>query len=395
MSAAPAFAQPAFVNGLRIPGDALDATREPGANGGRLGFFSDIYYDPHREEWWALSDRGPGGGLLTYHTRAQRFKLHVDKQTGQVSKFKVEKTIRFTDPKGLLAGSNPPALDGLNPLDLNGSAGDLGLSFDPEGLVIDPRTGHLLVADEYGPSLYEFKRDGKLARVFETPANLVPKTASGPDYVATRDTGLIAGRQDNRGYEGLAITPNGNRLLAVLQDPLVSEPGPRQRPQRRNVRIVVFDNDPKSFSYGTSIAQYAYKLEPQAAVAARINAQLPGDATATDPRQGRNIGVSAIIAINDHEFLVLERDNRGVGWSTTRAPRTPWAASASTRSTSRAPRTSRRWSCPSMRSPRESFRWPSRPSSSISPPIPSSPTASAPRNGRASRSGRGSRTAPI
>ena len=53
--------------------------------------------------------------------------------------------------------------------------------------------------------------------------------------------------------------------------------------------------------------------KPQAAVAARINAILPGNATATNPRQGRNIGVSAIIAINDTQFLVLERDNRGIG----------------------------------------------------------------------------------
>jgi hypothetical protein len=31
--------------------------------------------------------------------------------------------------------------------------GTLGRSFDPEGLVIDPRTCHLLVADEYGPTI--------------------------------------------------------------------------------------------------------------------------------------------------------------------------------------------------------------------------------------------------
>lgn len=54
-------------------------------------------------------------------------------------------------------------------------------------------------------------------------------------------------------------------------------------------------------------------LEPQADVAGRINLLKPGDATPTDPRQGRNIGVSAIQAINDTRFLVLERDNRGIG----------------------------------------------------------------------------------
>jgi len=75
----------------------------------------------------------------------------------------------------------------------------------------------------------------------------------------------------------------------------------------------VYDNDHASPSYGTSLKQLVYQLEPQAAVAARINAVTPGNANATDPRQGRNIGVSAIVAINDVEFLVLERDNRGIG----------------------------------------------------------------------------------
>ena len=82
-----------------------------------------------------------------------------------------------------------------------------------------------------------------------------------------------------------------------------------------------------------SLAQYVYQLEPQADVAARINAIMPGNATATDPRQGRNIGVSAIIAINDTQFLVLERDNRGIGVDDPRRRRRS-AANASTRSTS-------------------------------------------------------------
>ena len=68
-SATPVLAQPAFVNGIVIPGYRLDATGQPGANGGRFGFFSDIYYEPSTKAWWALSDRGPGGGLISYGTQ--------------------------------------------------------------------------------------------------------------------------------------------------------------------------------------------------------------------------------------------------------------------------------------------------------------------------------------
>ncbi len=320
-----ASADPVFVNGLRISGAKLDATGQPGANGGRFGFFSDIYYDPAREEWWALSDRGPGGGLISYATRLQRFSIKVNPVTGRISDFKIEETVKFRDPFHLLSGPGT-AMNGLNPLDLNGNAGLLGRSFDPEGLVVDPRTGHFLVADEYGPSLYEFDRKGRLVRIFEVPDNLVPKVDGNVNYVALRDActtppvpplpplcGANAGRQDNRGYEGLAISPDGKKLYAVLQDPLIDEPGPNNGRMSRNVRIVIYDNDRWSLTYGTSIGQLVYQLEPQADVAARINAQIPLNATSTDPRQGRNIGVSAIIAINDTEFLVIERDNRGIG----------------------------------------------------------------------------------
>lgn len=159
-----------------------------------------------------------------------------------------------------------------------------------------------------------------LLAVFETPINLLPKPAMALDYVTGRvGSSSGSGRQDNRGYEGLAISPDGTRLFAVLQDPLIDE-GPRNAGDAtdndgrdgRYVRLVVFDNDDTSPAYRRAVAQYVYPLEPQPRIRARIEAS-GGSATATDPRQGRNIGLSAIVALNDHEFLVLERDNRGIG----------------------------------------------------------------------------------
>ncbi|MBC7943776.1 MAG: esterase-like activity of phytase family protein [Burkholderiales bacterium] len=328
LSTAASNAEPTFVNGLVIPGDSVDKTGVASANGGRVGFFSDIYYDPREQQWWALSDRGPGGGVLAYETRVQRFKIDIDRKTGAISKFKVQKTIKFSDPKGLLTPpskadlDNPQALNGLNPAELNGNAAVLGRSFDPEGLVVSPINGHFIVSDEYGPSVYEFNRKGVLVKVFETPANLLPRLQVAPgnpgdlDFVAGRaDDGIFFGRQDNRGFEGIAVSPDGKKLFAVLQDPLINEPDepkPNDGRDGRNVRIVEFNSDRYSAGYGESTAQYAYQLEAQADIAARIKAQ-GGSASATDPRQGRNIGLSAIVALNDHEFLVIERDNRGLG----------------------------------------------------------------------------------
>jgi hypothetical protein len=66
---------------------------------------------------------------------------------------------------------------------------------------------------------------------------------------------------------------------------------------------VVFDT-----ASGAPVAQYIYQLEDLAS----LNTRVP-QATFGATAQGRNIGVSAIYALSDHEFLVLERDNRGLG----------------------------------------------------------------------------------
>ena len=45
----------------------------------------------------------------------------------------------------------------------------LGNALDPEGFVVNPVTGHFYVSDEYGPSLYEFDRQGVFVQAFATP----------------------------------------------------------------------------------------------------------------------------------------------------------------------------------------------------------------------------------
>ena len=48
----------------------------------------------------------------------------------------------------------------------------------PEGLAVG-NGGHFYVADEYGPSLYEFTSSGHFIRAFAVPANLTPVTGTG------------------------------------------------------------------------------------------------------------------------------------------------------------------------------------------------------------------------
>ena len=288
-----------LVNNLVIPGESTDLAVGCGVNINRLGgFFSDLYYDRHQNLYYGLIDRGPGGGTIPYDTRVEKFSLDVNATTGAISGFKLLDTILLTN-----AGKN---YNGLNPNLQNGDSSKVGLSLDPEGFAIAPN-GNFYIADEYGPSINEFSASGSLVRSFTTPNNLLPRDATGLNFVAGRPI-VISGRQDNRGYEGVTLSPDGSKLFALLQDPLVNEGGTSASPdgrRSRNLRLVEFDT-----KTGDNTGQYIYQLED----ISTINDRIPGtanDFTAT--QQGRSIGISAITALNNSEFLVLERDNRGFG----------------------------------------------------------------------------------
>ena len=267
-----------FVNGLVLSGAAADLSGDSGVDG-RNGYFSDIYYDRARNEWWGLSDRGPGGGTLAYETRVQRFTLDVNFTTGAISNFQVAQTIKFRNDSSAMSGLAPsnPAL--------------LGSAFDPEGFVVNPKNGNLLVSDEYGPSLIEFNRQGQRVKTYTVPANLVPRVGAATHYNAVPaptvpgDPAATAGREYNRGLEGLAISPDGNFAYAMLQNGTVQD-GWTATARGAYTRIVKFDT-----STGLAVAQYAYKLESTG--------------------QGR--GISALVALGNDKFMVLERNNRGVG----------------------------------------------------------------------------------
>jgi len=266
-----------FVNGFAIDGALTDLSSGSSFER-RVGFFSDIYYDANRNEWWGLSDRGPGGGTLPYETRLQRFTIDINPTTGAISNFAIAQTIKFSD--------GGVAMNGLAP----NPAGTLGRSLDPEGFVVNPVSGNLLVSDEYGPSLLEFGRNGQLLRRFTIPDNLVPKAGTATDYNAAPPT-LTSGREPNRGFEGLAISPDGRYSYAVLQNGAVQD-GWTSANRGLYTRIVKFDNQT-----GLAVAQYAYKLESSG--------------------QGR--GISALVALGNDRFMILERNNRGVGVGATLA----------------------------------------------------------------------------
>jgi len=145
---------------------------------------------------------------------------------------------------------------------------------DPEGIRISNDGQSVFISDEYGPFVYEFNRStGKRVRTFNLPANLAITNLS--PQSAVEIAGNKVGRVTNKGMEGLAVTPDGKTLVGIMQANL-------EQDKKKSLRIVTID-----VKSGTT-HEYAYLL--------------------TD-----GSGVSEIVAINDHQFLIDERDGSGLG----------------------------------------------------------------------------------
>jgi len=173
--------------------------------------------------------------------------------------------------------------DGYDPATL--STNPRAARLDPESLRVSRDGRSVYISDEYGPHLYEFDRaSGRRIRHFQLPAAFAVKNQSPVGDLEI--SGNSSGRVANKGMEGLAITPDGRTLLGVMQSPLLQDGGTGGAV----TRIVTFD-----VRTGAT-HQFAYALSNLG--------------TAKKPNYGT---VSELLAVNDHQFLVDERDGRGLG----------------------------------------------------------------------------------
>jgi hypothetical protein len=248
-----------------------------------------------------LPDRGPNAvpwnaavaDTTSYIPRFQTLTLALSATSGGALPYSLSATLNSTtllsSATALNYGSAPNlSTGGINYFtgrsDAFGSGNSLTTSnarLDTESIRVSADGRSVYISDEYGPYVYQFDRaTGVRQRSFTLPANLAVATL-GPTTASEGSPTNTSGRVANKGMEGLAITPDGSTLVGFMQSPLLQDGGDGGRYNR----IVTID-----IASGTT-HQYAY-----------------------DNRLGsKNYNSSEILALNSHEFLVLERDGKGLG----------------------------------------------------------------------------------
>ncbi|MFN8523371.1 MAG: esterase-like activity of phytase family protein [Chloroflexota bacterium] len=288
-----------------IVADASLADAPEVGDGFRLGGFSGLFsLDKAGTLFATLTDRGPNGEIRVSGKKQMAFP--VPEYTPRVVRLKLEGSkLKVTDVVMLKLAegytdtvTHSREITGLPGIEEQGDvpfdpAGKVRLPLDPNGvdsesIALDTRDGSYWIGEEYGPSILHVAPDGTIR------SRLVPVgygiDAPGEGVIEMLPS-VLTRRKVNRGFEGIALSPDGSRLFAIMQSPL-SNPDKKTGEASRNIRIVVVDSsnadDPKL------VGMYVYRAEAYTEVGAI---------------EQDDVKIGDIAALTNQRLLVGERDS--------------------------------------------------------------------------------------
>ncbi|GAA3487274.1 esterase-like activity of phytase family protein [Streptomyces cremeus] len=277
-----------FSNRL-LPGTVHD---DRGVDLGGIG--SDLYPAGRHGEFWTVTDRGPNGQIEVGKEKRRTFPVPgfnpaIVKIRAVGGRVEVLRSIPLTTAKGRpVTGLPNQAGRDEAPYDYKAAK---PLTYNPDGLdtegIVQDRDGSFWLVDEYGPSLVHVSAHG---RVLERH---VPKglNLKGAGYrVVESLPAVFLKRKINRGFEGLALLPDGDLVLG-LQSPLLN-PGKESVEESRTTRLLRF-----SPRRGKVTAEYVYRFDPVGVVE-------PGQ------KKTSELKISALVALGGNRLLVQERTDK-------------------------------------------------------------------------------------
>lgn len=233
-------------------------------NGIPVGGFSGIDHNPKTDEWILISDDSSDLAPARYYTVKLDFSTHTS------NPIKFVNVITLKQPDGTRYPSSKE-------FEVN----KVGSVPDFESIRFDPLNDNIWYTSEGDrklgimPFIRQARLDGSYLSEFKVPTQFQIET--------NPDTGF----RHNLTLEGSTFSPDGKFYFTSMEGPLIQDGTVSSSSKGSFTRIIKYDRD------GNNIAMYAYPLS-----------KIP-----VKPNLGKKaeIGVSEILAINNHELLVLER----------------------------------------------------------------------------------------
>lgn len=247
------------VGSLRLIGEYIIPTKTM-FNAVEFGGISGIDRDADGSYWAVSDDRGGERGAPRF------YKLDINLDTDKIHHVNIKQMHYLRDQEQNFLPANRRTVD-------------------PESIRVAPN-GNLYISSEgifsnqasalYQPFIREYSKTGHFVREF-----VIPKMFNYVDNAST-------GARNNKVFESLTVTPKG-MLFAAMEDALIQD-GPISSLKAGSV-LRVLKLDPQT---GQTTAQYAYQLPP-----------IPVDALGQ--RFAPDNGLSEMLALNEHEFIAVER----------------------------------------------------------------------------------------
>ncbi len=318
------FVNKGLVGVARVPSNAIDQFGDTmGGIGSGMAMDLDSWHKNRDGSYggtlYMLPDKGWNTqGTVDYRGRLHRFEITLDPLYSDSTKKQNQLKLKYKGSTefyrwggimttGLDANAVQRATETLPDLPIASS--NSHVTVDDEA-VVHVGDGTVWVSDEYGPYVYHYDHDGSLLHVIRPPDAFIPMrrdasgklvenfSANNPPIGQSYNTGNpVSGRQNNQGFEGLAMSPDRKTLFILLQSALIqdldSTSATTIKLTRRNTRLLAYDlrgHEPKL------VGEYVVQLP------------LYQDQTTTTPTL-LTAAQSEMLALNDHQFLVLSRDS--------------------------------------------------------------------------------------
>lgn len=289
---------------------AADATIESAALVARDAFpggASDLAVAPNDSgRLWCTTDRGPNGSVKVGGRKLRTLldpafvptivEIEPPSADAAASAGSLEVVRRIPlagrsgtplsgRPNGI--GRDEPILDAATGIPVAGDPNGV----DPEGIV-QLADGTFWMAEEYRPSLLHVSADGRVLQRFVPQGSRLEGADADVHGVLPE---AYAARRDNRGFESLALSPDGVRLWAMLQSPLANGSA-TEIAEAGNVRLLEFDT-----AAGRPLREHVYRAGDPAAPGYLTVGVAPDD-----------VKICAMAAIDADSLLVIESNDAGL-----------------------------------------------------------------------------------